>query len=230
MNRSFVIVALVLSALACGASRDDYVYSDLDPGTMDVDYVPGMASAQSPYESNEWNCGLRAVSLIRAGIDSPWDPVGLEHYVAEELPLRSWGVDEGMGTAEVNATAQRAGFRTRVNINTAFEDIWEGIEDGYPAALLTQDGVRDDGYTHNKILHWVPVVGIAAASTGERYLIVVPTASGKRRLLPKADFRQLVWWSMDGFSGAAVEGAGIRPGTSIRLDLRTLRAQEQEGI
>jgi hypothetical protein len=122
----------------------------------------------------------------------------------------------------MDATAKRMGMRSRVYLSTAFDDLWDGVREGLPAALLTQDGIRDNGVSEVKVLHWVAVVGVAQSPDKARYLIVVATSTGKRKLLPEADFRRLVWWDVGGFTESFVTGSGVRPGTSIRLDTRHL--------
>ena len=216
------LLLLISALIGCGSVQEDYRYSEVDPGNMTVLYVPGLEEALSPIGPNEWNCGLRALALIREGAESPWDPIEIEHDVATNLPIRDYIGWEGMTTQEVDATAKRMGMRSRVYLSTAFDDLWDGVREGLPAALLTQDGIRDNGVSEVKVLHWIAVVGVAQSPDKARYLIVVALNSGKRQLMPEGDFRRLVWWDVGGVTESLVTGGGIRPGTSIRLDLRHL--------
>ncbi len=216
------LLILASALIGCGSVQEDYRYSDVDPGSMTVLYVPGLEETLSPIGSNEWNCGLRALALIREGAEAPWNPIEIEHQVANDLPIRDAFGWEGMSTKEVDLTAKRMGMRSRVYLSTAFDDLWDGVREGFPAVVLTQDGIRDNGVSEVKSFHWVAVVGVAQSADKARYLIVVAVNSGKRQLLPESDFRRLVWWDVGGVTDSLMTGSGTRPGTSIRLDTRHL--------
>jgi len=223
MKTSCFAILAALAAVGCGSLQDDYHYTNLDPGTMDVLYAPGQSDSASPIESTNWNCGLRAIALLRQGASNDWDWDGLSQYVATDLPIRDWFGWEGMGSPEMVATAQRAGLRARLNQNTAWEDLWETVEAGDAAVILTQDGSRENAISETKAFHWVAVTGIAQSKDGEQFLIVAPLADGQRKLLPRSDFRRLVWWHADGMTESVVTGAGIRPGTSLRISYAHLQ-------
>lgn len=222
MRAVFASIIILLFSVGCGSVEDRYTFYDFDPDKMTTLYIPGLEDNPSPYGVNEWNCGLRAVGLIRDAAPAPWDAAALEQRVVAELPVRDAFGWEGMGTAEVVATAQRTGMKTRLNLSTGFEDLWDGIRAGFPSVLLIQSGTMTNGVTETRLLHWVPVVGVAQGANKARYLIVVALDDGTRQLLPESDFRGLVWWKLSGATEAMAAGSDVRPGTSIRLDTRHL--------
>jgi predicted small lipoprotein YifL len=216
--RSLITIAILTLATACG-SEDDLVLPPAATTAVKMHWTqPEFEKSTNPIAASDWNCGLRAVAALRAASDRPWDPAALERQTRQDLPLRAAGAWEGMSTNEVALVVQRAGLRSRTNLSTAFDDIWEASLDGDPSILLVEDGVtRVAKIATARGLHWIAVVGIGLDAEGRRGLIVLNRADDEPSWLGEDIFRSILWWHADGFTAAFLAGAGVRPGTSLRV-------------